>query len=55
MNTSVKPLPTLVSDETADLSDYDLSGLKPVQFEIVEKESALNIPAPAVLRNAGKC
>jgi len=45
---TTKPLPTLASDEaaghfvaTADLSEYDLSGFKPIRFEIAKNEPTL--------------
>ena len=44
MNAHPKPLPPLTSDaeaedfvETADLSEYDLSGFRPMRFEIEPK------------------
>lgn len=59
MKTKGKPIPTLRSDaeaekfvETADLSEYDLSGFKPMRFEIVKKEAALNVRMPTVLLDA---
>jgi predicted DNA binding CopG/RHH family protein len=52
-------MPSLRSDEeaeefvsNADLSQYDLSGFKPMRFEIVKKEAALNMRLPAVLLDA---
>jgi predicted DNA binding CopG/RHH family protein len=65
MSTKRKPMPSLRSDAEAeaftakaDLTQYDLSGFKPMQFEIARKEAALNmrirlpcwkriLPAPA--------
>lgn len=54
-----KPLPSLKSDaeadrfvDTADLSQYDLSGFKPMRFEVAKKEAALNMRLPAVLMDA---
>ncbi|MFT4243436.1 MAG: BrnA antitoxin family protein [Acidovorax sp.] len=54
-----KPLPSLKSDaqaeqfvDTADLSQYDLSGFAPMRFEIAKKEAALNMRLPAVLMDA---
>ena len=59
MNRETKPMPSLRSDEeaeefvsNADLSQYDLSGFKPMRFEIVKKEAALNMRLPAVLLDA---
>ncbi len=56
-----KPMPSLRSDaaaekfvETADLSQYDLSGFKPMQFEIARKDAALNMRLPPALLDAVK-
>ena len=56
-----KPMPPLRSDaeaerfvETADLSEYDLSGFKPMRFEIEPKAAALNMRLPASLLDAVK-
>ncbi|KKC23968.1 BrnA antitoxin family protein [Sphingomonas sp. SRS2] len=56
-----KPMPSLASDAaaerfvaTADLSDYDLSGFKPMRFEIEPKSAALNMRLPAALLDAVK-
>ena len=56
MNAHPKPLPPLRSDEeaeqfvdTADLSEYDLSGFKPMRFEIEPKAASLNMRLPAAL------
>jgi predicted DNA binding CopG/RHH family protein len=61
MNTKVKPMPSLHSDEAAeefvanaDLSQYDLSGFKPMRFEIAKKEAALNMRIPVALLEAVK-
>jgi len=40
--------------ETADLSEYDLSGFKPMHFEIEPKSAALNMRLPASLLDAVK-
>ena len=40
--------------ETADLSTYDLSGFKPMRFEIEPKAAALNMRLPASLLDALK-
>jgi predicted DNA binding CopG/RHH family protein len=49
----LKAMPQLKSDEeaerfveTADLSEYDLSGFSPVQFEFATKTAVLNIRLP---------
>jgi predicted DNA binding CopG/RHH family protein len=56
-----QPMPPLVSDadaerfvETADLSTYDLSGFKPMQFEFESKTAALNMRLPQSLLEALK-
>lgn len=61
MSTKLKPLPSLHSDadaakfvETADLSEFDLSGFKPMKFEIAKKEAALNMRLPSALLAAVK-
>lgn len=58
-NKKAKPLPSLKSDaqaerfvDTADLSQYDLSGFKPMHFEVAKKEAALNMRLPAALMDA---
>jgi len=38
----------------ADLSKYDLSGFKPMRFEIAPKEAALNMRLPGALLEAVK-
>ena len=57
----LKPMPSFGSDEeaerfveTADLSEYDLSGFKPMHFEIEPKSAALNMRLPASLLDAVK-
>ena len=49
----LKTLPPLLTDEDAerftdeaDLSDYDLSGFKPVQFEFQKKDARLELRLP---------
>lgn len=49
----LKRLPPLLSDEEAeafteeaDLSDYDLSGFKPVRFEYLTKDARMEIRLP---------
>jgi len=55
------PMPSLRSDEAAerftaeaDLTGYDLSGFKPMRFEISRKEAALNMRIPSALLEAVK-
>lgn len=59
MSTKGKPMPSLRSDaeaekfvDTADLSQFDLSGFKPMRFEVARKEAALNMRLPAALMDA---
>lgn len=61
MKAKAKPMPSLRSDAeaeqfvaTADLSQYDLSGFKPMRFEIAPKEAALNMRLPGALLEAVK-
>ena len=61
MNAKSKPMPALPSDAaaekfvaTADLSTYDLSGFKPMRFEIEPKAAALNMRPPVSLLDALK-
>jgi predicted DNA binding CopG/RHH family protein len=61
MSAKVKPMPSLRSDAAAekfvaaaDLSQYDLSGFKPMRFEIARKEAALNMRIPSGLLQAVK-
>ena len=61
MKIKAKPMPSLFSDEEAeaftakaDLTLYDLSGFKPMRFEISPKEAALNRRLPVALLNAVK-
>ena len=56
-----KKLPILTSDEeaeafldSADLSEYDLSELKPVKFEYLKKSAKLNMRLPESLLAAIK-
>ena len=51
-----KKIPTFKTDEeaerfvdTADLSKYDLSGLKPEKFEFAKKSAQLNMRVPKAL------
>ena len=61
MKTKSKLMPSLRSDAAAerfvaraDLSKYDLSGFKPMRFEIEPKAAALNMRLPVALLNAVK-
>lgn len=61
MKAKTKPMPSLRSDAEAeqfvakaDLSQYDLSGFKPMRFEIAPKEAALNMRLPGALLEAVK-
>ncbi len=56
-----KKIPTFKSDaeaerfvDTADLSEYDLSGLRPTRFEFEKKTAQLNMRLPASLLEAVK-
>ena len=56
-----KKLPTLRSDEeaeafvdAADLSEYDLSAMKPIKFEYLRKSAKLNMRLPESLLAAIK-
>ena len=56
-----KKIPAFKSDEeaerfvdTADLSEYDLSGLRPVRFEFEKKSAQLNMRLPKALLEAVK-
>ena len=56
-----KKIPTFNTDEeaerfveTADLSEYDLSGAKPVQFEFEKKDARVNMRLPQTLLAALK-
>lgn len=51
-------MPSLRSDadaekfvSTADLSQYDLSGFKPMRFEIAQKDAVLTMRLPTALMN----
>ncbi len=61
MKAKSKPMPSLRSDEaaedfvaSADLATYDLSGFKPMHFEIEPKSAALNMRLPVSLLDALK-
>ena len=56
-----KKIPKLKSDadavrfvESADLTDYDLSGATPTRFEFEKKDSRINMRLPDSLLNAVK-
>ena len=56
-----KKIPTFKTDteaerfvDTADLSEYDLSGLRPTRFEFERKTAQLNMRLPASLLDAVK-
>ena len=57
----LKKLPVLKTDEdaerfvdTADLSEYDLSGMVPVRFEFMPKTGRINMRLPEDLLNSVK-
>jgi predicted DNA binding CopG/RHH family protein len=59
--TKLKPMPPLLSDveaeefvDTADLTEYDLSGFKPVRLEMLAKEARVMLRLPRPLLNAVK-
>ncbi|RYF48881.1 MAG: hypothetical protein EOO38_09155 [Cytophagaceae bacterium] len=61
MKAKSKTMPSLGSDAkaeefvaSADLSQYDLSGFKPMRFEIEPKSAALNMRLPLPLLEALK-
>lgn len=61
MSATAKPMPSLPSDDaaeafvaSADLSQFDLSGFKPMRFEIEPKSATLNMRLPAALLAALK-
>lgn len=61
MKAENKPMPSLRSDsdaeefvETADLSEYDLTGFKPMRFEVEPKAASLNMRLPSSLLEAVK-
>lgn len=61
MSTKSKAMPPLRSDKeaedfvaNADLSKYDLSGFKPMRFEVEPKSASLNMRLPASLLDAVK-
>lgn len=61
MKQSLKKFPSLRSDEeaeyfvdSADLTEYDLSGGRRVHYEFKKKDTALNMKLPADLAAAGK-
>ena len=61
MKAKSKPIPSLRSDaaaerfvETADLSQYDLSGFKPGHFEFAPKDATITMRLPVPLLDALK-
>ena len=61
MKAKLKPMPSLRSDDDAeafvasvDLTQHDLSGFKPMRFEIEPKVADLNMRLPASLLDAVK-
>lgn len=61
MNAKAKTMSSLASDAAAeafvagaDLSQYDLTGFKPMRFEIEPKSASLNMRLPAALLSALK-
>lgn len=61
MKRAPEPMPSLPSDaaaeafvETADLTKFDLTGFRPMRFEIEPKAAALNMRLPASLLDAVK-
>jgi len=60
-NHTQQPMPSIPSDAaaeefvaTADLSEFDLSGFKPMNFEFEAKSAALNMRLPKNLLDAVK-
>jgi predicted DNA binding CopG/RHH family protein len=56
MNSTLKKLPVLLTDEDAerfvdeaDLSEYDLSGVKRTKFELIKKDARVNMRLPQPL------
>ena len=61
MNTKLKPMPPIATDADAerfvaeaDLSNFDLTGFKPMRFEFEPKAAALNMRLPQNLLDALK-
>lgn len=61
MKAKSKEMPSLRNDadaehfvSTADLTQFDLSGFKPMRFEVEPKSAALNMRLPAPLLDAVK-
>ncbi|MCL2659630.1 MAG: BrnA antitoxin family protein [Acidobacteriaceae bacterium] len=61
MKAKSKSIPSFGSDHdaetfvaTADMSQYDLSGFRPMRFEIEPKSAALNMRLPSALLDAVK-
>lgn len=58
---ALKPMPPLTSDEEAerfvaeaDLTEYDLSGFKPMRFELRRKDRTVSLRLPSELLAAVK-
>jgi predicted DNA binding CopG/RHH family protein len=58
---ALKTIPTFRTDaeaerfvDTADLTEYDLSGFKPMRFEFAKKNAQLNMRVPETLLEAVK-
>jgi predicted DNA binding CopG/RHH family protein len=58
---ALRKLPVLLTDDeaerfidTADLSEYDLSGFKPMRFELARKDERVNMRLPGELLTAVK-
>jgi predicted DNA binding CopG/RHH family protein len=56
MTSTLKKLPVLLTDDDAerfvdeaDLSEYDLSGFKPMKFELRRKDARVNMRLPTSL------
>ena len=61
MTNRLKPFPAFETDEqaedfvaTADLSEYDLSGFRPMRFEFEPKDARINMRVPERLLDAVK-
>jgi predicted DNA binding CopG/RHH family protein len=61
MKSKAKPMPSLATDAdaqrfvaTADLSEYDLSGFRPLHFEFEPKAAAMHMRLPQSLLDALK-
>ena len=61
MKKALKKIPEFFTDEeaehfvdTADLTEYDLSGFKPMHFELRKKDARINMRVPVTLLSAIK-